>query len=56
MRAPQHHSWKVFVGESTDDRNMVAVLEPAHIAIFGKQVRIIRPGESQPFLTVKVRP
>ena len=43
------------MGESTDDQNMVAILEPSHMAVFGKTVRIKRPGEDEPFLTVKVR-
>ena len=43
------------MGESTDDQNMVANLEPAHLAVFGKHVRIKRPGEDEPFLTVKVQ-
>ncbi len=55
LQLRQHHSWKVFVGESTDDQNMVAVLEPSHMAIFGKTVRIKRPGQEEPIMTVKVR-
>ena len=51
----QHeHSWKVFAGETTEEANLVAIMQPAHMNIIGKHVRIQRPGEHDPFLSVKV--
>jgi hypothetical protein len=52
----QHeHSWKVFAGETTEEANLVAIMQPAHMNIIGKHVRILRPGQNDPFLSVKVR-
>ena len=51
----QHKSWKVYAGESTDSAYEVAIMEASHISIGGKHVKIMRKGESEPFLTVKVR-
>ena len=50
----QHKAWKVFAGESTDSSQEVAVLEASHFSIGGKHVKIMRPGQSEHFLTVKV--
>ncbi len=54
FRRVQHKAWKVFGGESTDSSNEVAIMEASHFSIGGKHVKIMRPGQSEPFLTVKV--
>lgn len=49
----QHGTWNVYKGDSTSSGDLVASIEPKLIAVMGKTLRIMRAGESEPFLTVK---
>ena len=50
----QHGTWNVYRGKSTSSSDLVAYIEPSLSAILGKTIRIIRAGEKEPFLTMKV--
>lgn len=43
----------MYRGGSTSDSDLVATIEPKLLNVMGKTVRIIRAGESEPFLTIK---
>ena len=43
----------MYRGDSTSSGDLVATIEPKLLNLLGKTVRVIRAGESEPFVTIK---